>query len=237
MNKLIKKVNFSNIWKESPNEKEIMVSNFSKYFMPFIRKYNLKKCLDVGCGNGFGATIPLAKIGCKVDSFDFTLSGVNASKKNLINEGLKAKIKKSDMFKKFPYKNNYFDAVFSFQTIFHGKLEQIMFTLSEIKKVLNKNGFFFCSFLRYEDLFFDKDKNLHYIWIKTKNKTFKSWLRQDNIQPHLFYFMSKYFEYNVPHYFFSKNEIKCILKQYFSKVKIKLRMKGTTKVWFVICKN
>lgn len=230
-------INFSNVWKKSPKEKKIMVSNFVKHCYPYIKKNNIKKILDVGCGNGLGSTLPLLKLGFEVHGFDFTKEGIEACKQNLKDEGLKQHIKKADMYKKFPYKNKTFDSVTCFQAIFHGKLKQIKFALNEIKRVLNNNGIFFCSFLRYEDINFDKKKKLHFVWITYKQKKFKSWLKQDNIENHLFYNLSKKYEYNVPHYYMSKEELKYILNQYFSEIEIKIVKKDNTKLWFVICKK
>lgn len=233
----MKKVTFLDIWKNSPNEKKIMVSNFIQYCIPYIKKYNLKTFLDAGCGNGLGATLPLSRLGCNVHAFDFTPEGVKACKDNLKQEGFKPAVKNGDMYKKFPFNNIFFNAVICFQAIFHGRLEQIMFTLSEIKRVLNKKGIFFGSFLCYENIYFDQQRKLHYLWVKSEGKKFKSWLRQDKSEPHLFYNLSKNYEYNIPHYYMSKDELKCILKQYFEDITIKLVQKNNSNLWFVICKK
>ncbi|MFP4402803.1 MAG: class I SAM-dependent methyltransferase [Candidatus Woesearchaeota archaeon] len=177
--------------------------------------------------------MPLIKLGFNASSFDFTNEAIKATKENLKKNSLKASIKKANMYNKFPYNNKYFDFIICFQAIFHGRLEQIMLTLSEIKRILKKDGMFFATFLRYEDIYFDKNKKLHYFWVYSGGKKFKSWLKQDKSQPHLFYYLSKDFEYMVPHYYFSKNELKIILSQFFRDVKIKLVKKSDLSYFYL----
>ncbi|MFW6014412.1 MAG: class I SAM-dependent methyltransferase [Candidatus Nanoarchaeia archaeon] len=233
----MEKVTFQSLWKNRPKEKNVMVSDYLKQCLPYMKISSNKRVLDVACGNGLGITVPLSKLGLNVSAFDFTKEGVDACRQNLKDEGLKANIKKADMYRQFPYNRAVFDYVFCFQAIFHGRCEQIMTALSEIKNVLNKNGRFFGTFLSRKELLFDKRRKLYYFWVYDKNKNFKSWLKQDKIQPHLFYFLSKDWEYMVPHYFHSRGELRALLEQYFSEVKIRTIHKRNSKGWFVICKK
>lgn len=233
----MEKITFKSLWKNKPKEKSVMVSDYLKHCLPYMETGKDKKVLDVACGNGLGTAVPLAKLGYKISAFDFTKEGIDACKQNLKDEGLKGNVKMADMYKKYPYQNGFFDYVFCFLAIFHGKCEHIMTALSEIKRVLKKEGVFFATFLNRNELLFDEKRKLHYLWVYDKNKKFKSWLKQDKTQPHLFYFLSKDWEYMVPHYFHTQKELRALLGQYFSYVKIKPIKKKNSMGWFVVCKK
>ncbi len=146
------------------------------------------------------------------------------------------------MFKKFPFKNNSFDTTFCFQAMYHGRLEQIMYCLSEIKRVTKDNGYFFGTFMSHEEnIKYDKKEKSFFFYVQpTEKKRFKAWIKQDEAEPHLFYFLSKDWEYMVPHYYFTKDELKVILNQFFKEVNIKLvknKIKGRAGFWFVACKG
>jgi len=229
------KFTHTNVWKQSPKEKTNFVSNFVHHTYSSLKKAKVKKILDVACGNGFGVTMPLAKLGYEVHSIDKSQSGVKACTQNLMDEDLPAHVKKADMYKKLPYKSASFDALYCFQAIYHGKIEQIMITLSESARVLKNGGLFYATLIKYEDIHYDKKRKNHFFWVNYKGKTTKSWMKQDSNQPHLFYFLSKNWEYMVPHYFFSNDEIKCIFGQYFNNTRIRSikYMDQPTRFWLV----
>jgi len=229
------------MWKKKPSEKSVYVSEFVRHSFPVLnRNKRIRKVLDVACGNGLGVAIPLLERGLDVHCFDHHESAIKAVKKNAKGKGYKIQAKKANMFKRYPYKDNTFDATFCFQALYHGKLEQIMAGFAEIKRVTRKGGYFFGTMLRHEIVKFDAKKKTHYINITLPNgKLIKSYHRQDKSQPHLFYFLSKRFEYNVPHYYFEKNELKVILLQFFREVKIKRVYKKkdvSAKFWFIECR-
>ena len=104
-------------WKNSPGNKTVFVSEFVQHTYPVIDKHkNIKKVLDIACGNGLGVTIPLLKRGYNVYAFDHLKSAIDATKANAKKHKINLKI--SDMYKPFPYKSNLFDAAFCFQAIF-----------------------------------------------------------------------------------------------------------------------
>jgi SAM-dependent methyltransferase len=234
----MKNVTHASIWKKNPTQKGVFVSNFVQHSFPTLDKNkNIKKVLDVACGNGLGVSLPLLRRNLEVHSFDHTLTAINATKLNAIREEFKINTKKADMYKIFPYKNEEFDSTFCFQAIYHNKLEKIMFTLSEIKRVTKKGGFFFATIQSYEMI--KKEGKKFYMDVKLPSgKMIKNYHKQDSSEPHLFYYLSKDFEYMVPHYYFTKEELKVILEQYFSNVKIKRVQKENSPVifWFVECK-
>ena len=229
----MEKITHARHWKKNVSKKGVFVSNFLHYAFPILQKNKkIKKILDVACGNGLGVSLPLLKKGFIVHAFDHTSAAINALKKNANNEGYKIYTKKSSMYKPFPYNKNNFDSTFCFQAIYHGRLENIMFTLSEIKRVTKKSGYFFGTFLSYDMI--KKEKNKFYIDVKLpEGKIVKNYVKQDQSEPHLFYYLSKNFEYMQPHYFFSKEELKIILEQFFENVKIRLVKRDDCSIfWF-----
>jgi len=70
-------------------------------------------------------------------------TGVIYTKKWLKKEKLNAKVIAHEMTKKFPYPDNFFDAVISIQVIHHNKLNKVRKTIREIKRVLRTNGIIF----------------------------------------------------------------------------------------------
>lgn len=222
------------MWKKKPKERTIFVSNYISNVLPFLKKQkDIKKVLDVACGNGLGVSLPLLRAGYNVYAFDKYSSGVNATRKNANNEGFKINVKKANMYKKFPYRDNSFDASFCFQAIYHGRIEKIIFALSEMKRVTKKGGFVFVTFLPYEDLFYDKKAKKYFIYFRSpKTKRIgKSYMRQDKHHPHLFYFLGGW-EPNVPHYFASKEEVKIFMDTFFKDIKITKVKKNPKDKWF-----
>ncbi len=224
----MKKVTFGLVWRDSPKEKKTMVSNYIHYSLSILKRSKANKILDAACGNGIGVTVPLAKLGYEVYSFDKHQSAINACSKNLKEIGATPRLQRADFYKRFPYKDSSFDAVYCFQAIYHGKIEQIMSALSEMRRVLKEGGYFFCTFMRFEDLYYDKSKNSYYFFVESNKKKIKVWTKKDEKQPHLTYYTDKSWEYGVPHYYASKEEIRCIMSQYFRDVKIKL-VQGNTR--------
>jgi predicted SAM-dependent methyltransferase len=55
------------------------------------------------------------------------------------------------MEEKFPYTDNFFDAVISIQVIHHNLMREIMITVREINRILKKGGLIFITFPRLKD--------------------------------------------------------------------------------------
>ena len=108
----------------------------------YMKKENVNKVLDLGCGSG-RHIILLAKEGFNIYGMDISKEGINLTKKNLKELGLKANLKFSSCYKKFQFIDNFFDAVISTQVIHHNYIEKIRYCISEIERVLKKDGIIF----------------------------------------------------------------------------------------------
>ena len=183
-----------NVWNETFKDKGKVftkpqedIPKIAKIF----KKYNIKRVLDLGCGSGRHLVF-LARHGFDVYGIDMAKSGIKISKEWLDKEGLKANLKIRDIYKKLPYKNNFFDAIVSTQTLHHEKIEKIRKLISEMKRVLKINGLIFVTVL-----------------------DFKCIPNKKQIAPRNFILL-KGNDVGVPHYSFNKN----ILRKEFKDFKI-----------------
>ncbi len=108
----------------------------------YMKKENVNKVLDLGCGSGRHVVL-LAKEGFDVYGTDISKEGIDLTEKNLKELGLKADLKVSSCYEKFPFTDHFFDAVISTQVIHHNYIEEIRYCISEIERVLKKDGIFF----------------------------------------------------------------------------------------------
>ncbi len=106
------------------------------------RKKSVKRILDLGCGSG-RHVVYLAKYGFDVYGFDISPTGIKIARRWLKKENLKAHLRVWDMNKKFPYKDNFFDAVIAIQTIHHNTPKKLKKVIKEIERVLRENGIIF----------------------------------------------------------------------------------------------
>jgi ubiquinone/menaquinone biosynthesis C-methylase UbiE len=124
------------------------------------KKNGVKRVLDLGCGTG-RHLIFLAGKKFDVYGFDISEHGIKIAKKWLKRQGLKANFKVGNIYKKLPYKNNYFDAIISTQTLHHGKIIEIRKLLKEMKRILKPNGLIFITVRKHVSIK-HIPKNRHY---------------------------------------------------------------------------
>lgn len=101
-----------------------------------------KKVLDLGCGTG-RHLVYLAKEGFDVYGIDNSENGIKIAKNWLKEENLKAHLKVSDIYKKLPYKDDFFDAIISTNVLHHNTITNIRKLIKEIERVLKPKGLIF----------------------------------------------------------------------------------------------
>ena len=151
-----------------------------KKVIRLLKKEKVRKVLDLGCGSG-RHTVLLAKEGFDVYGMDSSRSGLKHTKGWLGK--LKAKLKKADCYKTFPYKDNFFDAIISIQVIHHARIKDIRFCISEIARVLRPGGIAFITV--------------------TKNRTNRYRTAVKDIAPRTYIPLTGH-EIGLPHYLYNK---------------------------------
>ena len=103
---------------------------------------NHKEChtlLDVGCGNGRLLTY-FAGFDYKVTGLDSSPTALRLSQEWLQRIGLSGNLFQSDMRFPFPIVDSGCDILVSTQVIHHSRLETVLFTISEITRVVRSEG-------------------------------------------------------------------------------------------------
>jgi len=106
------------------------------------KQKGVRRILDLGCGSG-RHVVYLAKKGFDIYGVDSSKSGIKIAKSWLKKENLKAQLKIGNIYAKLPYKNKFFDAVISVQTMHHGRPKKIKKLIVEIERILKENGAIF----------------------------------------------------------------------------------------------
>lgn len=107
-----------------------------------MKKRSVSKALDIGCGAGRNM-IPMVSNGIKCWGVDDSAHGIEMCRKSLKKFGYKANLETYDIHDGLKYKDNFFDAVISVQTLSHGKEKQTLEVISEIHRVLRPGGLLF----------------------------------------------------------------------------------------------
>jgi len=121
------------------------IPKISKLF----KKQGVKKILDLGCGTGRHLVF-FAKKGFDVYGIDIAKQGIEISRRWLKKEGLKANLKISDVYKKLPYQDSFFDAIISIRVVNHGKIEDIRKLIKEMERILKPKGLIFVTTIKSE---------------------------------------------------------------------------------------
>ena len=113
----------------------------SDEFLPVALRWKEKKLhrvLDLGCGIGRNA-LYLASCDFDVFAFDLSESGLRQVAEEAEKNKYDIKIKQGDMLN-LPYHDGYFDCILAFHSIYHTDYLGLRRVVSEIKRVLKKDG-------------------------------------------------------------------------------------------------
>lgn len=160
----------------------------------------VKKILDLGCGSG-RHLIYLAKKSFEVYGIDIANHGLKIAWKWLERENVKANLKIGDVYKKLPYKDNFFDAIISVRVINHGRIKEIRKLIKEIERILKPEGLIFITTIK-------SDKARKGKW-KYKPRAWK----YKTIAPRTIIPLSGP-EKGLPHYYFNREIIRKEFKNF-----------------------
>ncbi len=107
-----------------------------------LKGFNAGKVLDLGSGTG-RHVIDLARNGFSVYGLDNSQKGIQTTKQWLQAEKLTAELVLQEMTERFPWEDNFFDAIVSVQVIHHADIATIRKIIAEMERVLKKEGFIF----------------------------------------------------------------------------------------------
>lgn len=102
---------------------------------------HLVKILEIGCGTGTNLWY-MAREGFEVYGIEGSKTAVERAKKRIEGEGLHANIIHGDIVS-LPFQEEYFDAVIDGDCLYCNSAEDTNIILSEVKRVLKKDGLFF----------------------------------------------------------------------------------------------
>jgi len=108
------------------------------------KKKKTLRILDLGCGAGRNLVF-MANQGFEAHGIDISETGLNLTKERLKKRNLGAHVVKGEMTV-LPYINSCFNTVTCLFTIYHQKLEGIRTTISEIHRILKKQGILLINF-------------------------------------------------------------------------------------------
>ena len=170
------------------------------------REHGVVRVLDLGCGTG-RHVVYLAKLGFEVYGFDSSKTALELAYERLRKEGVKACLRVWDMFRRFPYLDDFFDAVISIQVIHHGTSSQVKKVIGEIERVLKEGGLVFVTvpkrILRKKgDYYYSIPRSVFYSrFRKIEDRVF---VPIDGL------------EKGIPHFYFNKR----LIKKYFSNFRL-----------------
>ncbi|MGA8844165.1 MAG: class I SAM-dependent methyltransferase [Nitrososphaeraceae archaeon] len=125
----------------------------------FYESNNIKRILELGCGQGRDALYFAAK-GFQVYALDSSKIGIESINSKAKESGLSSiSIKNWDAKQGLPFDNDYFDAVYSHMLFNMGfKYQDLQDLLKEVNRTLKNNGFHCFSIRSDNDKFYRKGK-------------------------------------------------------------------------------
>jgi len=125
---------------ESVEEYILYLKQFAAYI--FAKRFVVnKKVLEIGCGAGYGADC-LSNYASDFIAIDMSKINISHCQANYPKDNIAFMIGDAT---KLPFTDNQFDVAISFQVIEHIEQKFILTYLTEIKRILKREGIFICS--------------------------------------------------------------------------------------------
>lgn len=150
----------SNVWNNAYKKDSSFFgdepSNFAVACYDIMKKNDLKKVLEIGCGQGRDC-LYFASKGIEVTALDYSEVAVSSLLAKAEQKNLDIKAHVYDAKKPLPFDDGIFDVVYShmfFSMRFN--LNELLSVFREIQRVLRNNGFHFFSVRNHNDKFYGK---------------------------------------------------------------------------------
>lgn len=125
-----------------------------------LQRGQVRRVLDLGFGVGRHAIL-LAQAGFEVHGIDAAANGRDYAERWAEQAGLSLTLSVGDMTT-IPYPNGYFDAVLTWNVIYHGLAATIRQTIGEIGRVLQPGGWLICSLISTQNPKFGIGEEVEY---------------------------------------------------------------------------
>lgn len=109
-----------------------------------LKKYQVKKVLDLGCGSGW-LSIFISKYGFDITGIDIAKPAVDLGKLWASEDNANVTFLASDLLN-MPFQERSFDAIVCNSVLEHFRLDQAKILFEKIHKILTEKGFFFGCF-------------------------------------------------------------------------------------------
>lgn len=111
---------------------------FVQYHLPQTNGESNVKLLDLGCGTG-AATVFFAEMGYRVYGLDASAIALDKARARAEQSRVQIKFETGD-FRKLPFPDNHFDAVFSESVLYYGDKRDFEAGVQEVRRVLKPGG-------------------------------------------------------------------------------------------------
>lgn len=175
-------------WKTDAGRKDWLTPDpFVIEQLPHLHAAHVHRVLDLGFGVGRHAVL-LAREGFDVYGIDASENGLAYANQWAAEEGVTLRLSTGDMGK-LPFEDNFFDAVLTWNVVYHGMMDEIAQTRQEILRCLRPHG--------------------HLILTLISTKHHKCG-QGDEIEPHT-YVIPGEGEKSHPHHYFDRDEVDAYL--------------------------
>jgi len=144
------------------------------------------RLLDVGCGNG-RHLVYFSQRGYQVFGFDSSPSAIRLSQEWLARENLSGNVFQADSRQVFPFPDSFLDVLISTQVIHHALLETVLFTISEITRIVLPGGFILITVPFLKEISDSEEK-----WEEIEHHTFISLSGTEKGLPHHLFTMEEF---------------------------------------------